>query len=168
MKQRSRGRSAEQGQSGRGSSRSRSPAASPLLPRLRLLLGLLVVGLVGAAAFLLVQLGLLPVPAGTARAAGGMTVVQPDGSVVTAVPGANGLGLPASVGDARKVAVRDVSARGSADAPVTMIEYADFQCGYCRKFWSETEPQITASYVAPGKVRFAYKHMAGNLGAFPA
>ncbi len=47
--------------------------------------------------------------------------------------------------------------RGKADAPITMIEYSDFTCGYCLKFFKETWPKIQARYVDTGKVRFLYK-----------
>ncbi len=47
--------------------------------------------------------------------------------------------------------------RGKMDAPVTLIEYSDFTCGYCLKFFKETWPKIQARYVDTGKVRFLYK-----------
>jgi len=47
--------------------------------------------------------------------------------------------------------------RGSADAPITMIEYSDFTCGYCAKFFQETWPRLQAKYVDTGKVRFIYR-----------
>lgn len=47
--------------------------------------------------------------------------------------------------------------RGKVDAPLTMIEYSDFTCGYCLKFFKETWPKIHARYVETGKVRFLYK-----------
>ena len=49
---------------------------------------------------------------------------------------------------------------GSADAPVTITEFSDFQCGYCRKFWAETLPKLKESYIQPGKARFVYRHFA--------
>ncbi len=51
-------------------------------------------------------------------------------------------------------------AKGSADAPVVMVEFSDFQCVYCRKFWRETLPKIEERYIRTGKVRFVYRHMA--------
>lgn len=51
----------------------------------------------------------------------------------------------------------DGRARGQADAPVTLIEYSDFTCGYCLKFFKETWPRIQARYVDTGKVRFIYR-----------
>jgi protein-disulfide isomerase len=47
--------------------------------------------------------------------------------------------------------------RGRANAPVTLIEYSDFTCGYCLKFFKDTWPLIQARYVDTGKVRFLYR-----------
>lgn len=47
--------------------------------------------------------------------------------------------------------------RGQANAPVTLIEYSDFTCGYCLKFFKDTWPRIQARYVETGKVRFLYR-----------
>jgi protein-disulfide isomerase len=47
--------------------------------------------------------------------------------------------------------------RGRADAPITLIEYSDFTCGYCLKFFKETWPRLQAKYVDTGKVRFVYR-----------
>ncbi len=44
--------------------------------------------------------------------------------------------------------------QGSADAPVTIIEFSDFQCPYCKKA-SEVLKEVLAVY--PNKIRFAYK-----------
>ena len=51
----------------------------------------------------------------------------------------------------------DARMRGRATAPVTLIEYSDFTCGYCLKFFKDTWPRIQARYVDTGKVRFFYK-----------
>lgn len=47
--------------------------------------------------------------------------------------------------------------RGQVNAPVTMIEYSDFTCGYCVKFFKETWPRLQAKYIDTGKVRFIYR-----------
>jgi protein-disulfide isomerase len=47
--------------------------------------------------------------------------------------------------------------RGSATAPITLIEYSDFTCGYCVKFFQETWPRLQAKYIDTGKVRFVYR-----------
>jgi protein-disulfide isomerase len=45
---------------------------------------------------------------------------------------------------------------GDPNAPVTLIEFADFNCGYCGKWAQETLPQIRQNYVDNGKVQIAY------------
>ncbi len=51
-------------------------------------------------------------------------------------------------------------AKGFAAAPVTIVEYSDFQCPYCARFAQEIVPALEKEYIATGKVRFEYKHMA--------
>ena len=53
---------------------------------------------------------------------------------------------------------------GEANAPVTIEEWADFQCPACRAFAINVEPQLRTSYVATGKVRFIFQNFA-FLGA---
>lgn len=50
--------------------------------------------------------------------------------------------------------------QGSADAPVTMVEFSDFKCPYCGRFSTETLPLIRKQYINTGRVRFVYKHFA--------
>ena len=50
-----------------------------------------------------------------------------------------------------------VNTMGDPNAPVHIIEYVDFQCPYCLKFWSETEPQLIEEYVNSGKVYFEFR-----------
>jgi protein-disulfide isomerase len=47
---------------------------------------------------------------------------------------------------------------GSESAPVTVIEYADFECPVCGKFEEETFPTIKSSYIDTGKVRWVFRH----------
>jgi protein-disulfide isomerase len=48
--------------------------------------------------------------------------------------------------------------QGDQNAPVTLIEFSDFQCPYCGKFATETEQQIYDQYIKTGKLRFGYIH----------
>jgi protein-disulfide isomerase len=47
---------------------------------------------------------------------------------------------------------------GSSNAPVTVFEYADFQCPFCAKFEQEIYPIIKANYIDTGKVRWVFRH----------
>jgi protein-disulfide isomerase len=49
---------------------------------------------------------------------------------------------------------------GSASAPITIIEFSDFQCSFCKKFWAETLPKLKEAYINTGKARFSYRHFA--------
>lgn len=46
---------------------------------------------------------------------------------------------------------------GKKDAPVTIIEFADFQCGFCARFHRDTFPEIKKNYIDKGLVRFVYR-----------
>lgn len=49
---------------------------------------------------------------------------------------------------------------GDARAPVTINEWGDYQCPFCGKFFSDTEPQIREQYIKTGKVQMVYRDFA--------
>ena len=51
----------------------------------------------------------------------------------------------------------DDPAKGSKDVPVTVIEFSDFQCPYCARFFQQTLPQIEEKYIKTGEVRLVYR-----------
>lgn len=55
----------------------------------------------------------------------------------------------------RGVAEDDDAFRGPADAPVVIVEFSDFQCGYCGRWYDETLPLILETY--PNEVKFVYR-----------
>ena len=48
---------------------------------------------------------------------------------------------------------------GEEDAPVTMVEFSDFQCPYCARFFEQTFPQLKENYIKTGKVKLAFRHL---------
>ena len=46
---------------------------------------------------------------------------------------------------------------GDPNAPITIIEFSDFQCPFCGRFYSQTELQLIDDYVKTGKVRIIYR-----------
>jgi protein-disulfide isomerase len=46
---------------------------------------------------------------------------------------------------------------GPADAPVTIIEFSDYQCPYCEQWYQEVFKQLLASY--PNQIRFVYRDL---------
>ncbi|MBI4018025.1 MAG: DsbA family protein [Candidatus Aenigmarchaeota archaeon] len=67
-------------------------------------------------------------------------------------PGADGT-APSRV----QVSADDDPTMGSKDAKVVMIEFSDFQCPFCGRFFSQTLPQIEKDYIDTGKVLFVYR-----------
>ncbi len=47
---------------------------------------------------------------------------------------------------------------GNISAPVTIIEFGDFQCPFCDRFAKDTEPQINQTYIQTGRVNMAFEH----------
>ena len=54
-----------------------------------------------------------------------------------------------------EASVDDDPSWGPEDAPVTIIEFSEFLCPYCRRFAVETLPQIREAY--EGEVRYVYR-----------
>jgi len=46
---------------------------------------------------------------------------------------------------------------GKSNAKVTIVEFSDLQCLFCRKFWKDTLPQITKDYIDKGLVKLVYR-----------
>jgi protein-disulfide isomerase len=49
---------------------------------------------------------------------------------------------------------------GNSTAPVTLQEWADFQCPACKAYTQSVEPQVVQAYVATGKVRIIFHNFA--------
>lgn len=56
-----------------------------------------------------------------------------------------------------EVSVDDDPMLGRKNAPVTIIEFSDFQCPFCRTFWNETLSLLKSNYIDTGKARFVYR-----------
>ena len=50
-------------------------------------------------------------------------------------------------------------ALGSSQAPVTIVEFSDFECPYCRVFHEQVLPSLKREYIDTGLVRFIHKDL---------
>lgn len=57
---------------------------------------------------------------------------------------------------------------GDPNAPIQIVEYSDFQCPFCERFATTTEPLLEEYFINTGKVYFTYRSagnwVSGNLG----
>jgi protein-disulfide isomerase len=51
----------------------------------------------------------------------------------------------------------DARVLGDSDAPVTIVEFSDYQCPYCARHVEETWPKLRAEFVEAGRVRYVFK-----------
>jgi len=89
-------------------------------------------------------------PVAPAAAAAQPAVPPQVQQAVAAAPGA------AAIADS--IVLRAANVLGKAEAPVTLVEYSDFQCPYCLRHFSETQNRLVAEYVNTGKVKILFKN----------
>lgn len=46
---------------------------------------------------------------------------------------------------------------GSPSAPLTLVEFSDYQCPFCGRFFRDTYPIIKEVYIKTGKLRYVYR-----------
>lgn len=51
----------------------------------------------------------------------------------------------------------DDAVRGDKNTPLTIVEFSDYQCPYCAKFYQQTLPSIEEQYIKTGKVKLIYR-----------
>lgn len=55
--------------------------------------------------------------------------------------------------------VDDDPVLGDANAPVTIVEFSDYECPFCKRHFDETLPQLIENYVDTGKVKIVYRDL---------
>jgi len=58
-----------------------------------------------------------------------------------------------------QVSLGDEPVLGNPNAPVTIVEFSDFQCPFCKRFFDQTLPLIEENYINTGKVKLVYKDL---------
>ncbi len=56
-----------------------------------------------------------------------------------------------------RASVADAPFLGRADAPVTIVEFSDYECPFCQRFFATTLPAIKKDYIDAGKVRYVFR-----------
>ncbi len=95
---------------------------------------------------------------------GKMVVGKLENSVAAAPSQPVALGQPQQAAPQQPTGPVNVAARsdqptlGNKSAKVTIVEFADFQCPFCKKYFDETFAQIKSKYIETGKVKYVYRH----------
>lgn len=76
---------------------------------------------------------------------------------LTGIP-SQGTGSSPPTGEKIEVDIEGAYFKGDADAPVTIVEFSDFQCPFCERFYSQTLGLIEQNYVDTGKAKIVYMH----------
>ena len=56
-----------------------------------------------------------------------------------------------------KALADDDSFLGKEDAPIIIVEFSDYECPFCERFYTQTLPQIKSTYIETGKAKFVYR-----------
>jgi protein-disulfide isomerase len=48
---------------------------------------------------------------------------------------------------------------GQPDAPLVLVEFTDYKCGYCKRFFEQTFPLLKRDYIDTGKLRFVSRNL---------
>jgi len=56
------------------------------------------------------------------------------------------------------VRLDDAPALGSATAPVAIVEFSEFQCPFCRRYFDQTFSSLKQNYIDSGKVRYVFRN----------
>ncbi len=56
----------------------------------------------------------------------------------------------------KKIPTEGFYSLGPANAPITIIEFSDYQCPFCRRWHTQVYEPLLAAY--PGKIRFVYRN----------
>jgi len=56
-----------------------------------------------------------------------------------------------------QVSLDDDPVKGNPDAEVIVVEFSDFQCPFCSRFYDQTLPLIQQNYIDTGKIKFVYR-----------
>jgi protein-disulfide isomerase len=79
--------------------------------------------------------------------------IGPEQYAITSTIGGDQLSKPGSM---NFVIPKYVNFQGSESANLDLVEFGDYQCPFCEKFFQNTEPQIVKDYIATGKVKFYF------------
>lgn len=80
----------------------------------------------------------------------------PEPGTIPSTIGEDKLSKPSIPGSVNFEIPKFAKFQGSESATLDLIEFGDYQCPFCEKFFQQTEPQVTNEYVNSGKIKFYF------------
>lgn len=84
---------------------------------------------------------------------------KPNSAQVAGVTAPTTAAPQAPTGGPVKVATGNDPVLGDKNAPVTIIEFSDYECPFCKSYFTQTAPQIISNFVSTGKVKMVYRDL---------
>ncbi len=79
-----------------------------------------------------------------------------------AAPSGDSVGTPTAA-SVVEIDLEDDAVKGDANAPVTIVEFSDYECPFCGRHFRDTLPSIISNYVDTGKVKIVFKDFPLNF-----
>lgn len=91
----------------------------------------------------------------------GSTIVAAQNTQAQAAPQAQAPSAPAAPSGPVNITLKpNTPFLGSANAKVTVVEYADYQCPFCEKWYTSVMSELKTKYINSGKIKFVYQDFA--------
>lgn len=88
---------------------------------------------------------------------------KPDGTYDALIQGPGGpLKSQADIANVHRRKAEDPFAIGAIDAPLVISEFSDFECPFCARYATQTEPSLLQEYVDKGLVRIEWNDLPIN------
>ncbi|MEP7167432.1 MAG: DsbA family protein [Candidatus Woesebacteria bacterium] len=89
----------------------------------------------------------------TVGSAGVPTAIANNGNTAPTQPAPGDNGAPV------KVSVDDDAVLGDKNAKVTLIDFSDYECPFCKRHFTDTYPQLKKDFIDTGKVKMVYRDL---------
>lgn len=64
---------------------------------------------------------------------------------------------PSAAPTSAQVSIDDDPVLGDKDSPVTLIEFSDYECPFCKRHFDQVYPQLKKDYIDSGKVKLVFR-----------
>lgn len=104
-----------------------------------------------------ILLGSLIISGGILFSRGTFQKTSDSGTAGILKPSENSSPIAERPGESVKVSTDDDAVLGDKDAPVTLIEFSDYECPFCKRSFTDVLPELKKTYIDTGKVKLVFR-----------